>query len=79
MITTCPECGGQVSDSAPSCPHCGFTPYRQAPVMSAQQRPIIVREKPGFLDAKANLAGCIWAIVLIPAVIVFALIAAAAC
>lgn len=30
-LTNCPECGGQVSTAAASCPHCGFTPYRQAP------------------------------------------------
>ena len=23
-LITCPECGGQVSDSARSCPHCGY-------------------------------------------------------
>jgi hypothetical protein len=22
-LTTCPDCGGKVSDSAPTCPHCG--------------------------------------------------------
>lgn len=29
-LIACPECGGQVSDRAPSCPHCGV------PVASAQ-------------------------------------------
>ena len=24
MLTTCPECGGQISDTAPRCPHCGY-------------------------------------------------------
>lgn len=24
MLTTCPECGGQLSDTAPRCPHCGY-------------------------------------------------------
>lgn len=23
-LINCPECNGQVSDSAPSCPHCGY-------------------------------------------------------
>jgi len=23
-LQTCPECGGKVSSSSPSCPHCGY-------------------------------------------------------
>lgn len=39
-LTTCPECGGQVSTSATSCPHCGFQAgaQGQAPSPSSQLR-----------------------------------------
>ena len=30
MLVECPDCGGQVSDAAPSCPSCG-QPVRRAP------------------------------------------------
>ncbi len=33
-LTKCDECGGQVSDRALSCPHCG-APRRRAPAVAA--------------------------------------------
>ena len=38
-LTKCPECNGQISTEAPSCPHCGLlTPaqHREPPVASIQ-------------------------------------------
>ena len=37
-LTKCPDCGGQVSDQAPACPHCG-RPAASPTVVSAVQRP----------------------------------------
>lgn len=28
MLQLCPECGGQVSSTAPACPQCGFRPAK---------------------------------------------------
>ena len=36
-LQQCPECGGQVSSSAPACPHCGFSPSRAHQQMAMQQ------------------------------------------
>lgn len=43
MLTTCPECGAQVSDRAPSCPSCGFPFSRSEPeetVARKRARPV---------------------------------------
>lgn len=34
-LVPCPECGKQMSDHAPSCPHCGYAPQRGGPVRFA--------------------------------------------
>lgn len=37
-LIDCPECGGQVSDRAPTCPHCGV-PIVAATTATAHQQP----------------------------------------
>ena len=46
MLTSCPECNGEVSDQAPTCPHCGYllhssTPHGKGPSSGSLR----VREK----------------------------------
>jgi hypothetical protein len=39
-LKNCPECNGQVSDTAASCPHCGFVPGpRVEPAAPKKPRP----------------------------------------
>ncbi|NQT78011.1 MAG: zinc ribbon domain-containing protein [Bacteroidetes bacterium] len=37
-LVNCPECGKQVSDSAPTCPHCGYQLIDDEPVKYAQPK-----------------------------------------
>lgn len=35
-LINCPECGREISDTAPNCPHCGYVLHN-----AAQQEPVI--------------------------------------
>jgi len=61
-LTVCPECGGQVSDQAATCPHCG-APVRAAPRAPAAGRPA-KRTNWGALVVLCLALGAIAAIVI---------------
>lgn len=60
-LLTCPDCGGNVSDSAPTCPHCGRPMKPPVPATPAV---------PPKAKGKSNASGCFAVIVLVLIVLV---------
>lgn len=58
-LIDCPECGHEVSDSAPACPHCG-TPIAPAPPPRPE-----VRARSGVSDGFKIGCGIILAIIVL--------------
>jgi len=79
MIVACPECNGQVSDSAPACPHCGFVRVVQPTQPAAPTTVVVQSTKPGFFDPGANCRGCLIGIVVLPLFGLFVLFVLARC
>lgn len=54
-LISCPECGKQISDTAPACPHCGYvlSPVNNAHRSSAE--PCRVPEKTKIGETKTSL------------------------
>lgn len=57
-LTTCPDCGREVSDAAPACPGCG----RPMKAASVQMTEGATGE---FLDPMANARGCLRMVALL--------------
>lgn len=59
-LIRCPECGGELSTTAPSCPKCGYQQHAPPPT--------VVRTTEGltgkFLDPVNNVRGCLRLVVL---------------
>jgi hypothetical protein len=69
MLIDCGECGGQVSDRAASCPHCGIS-IRIQPVEPAE----LVKSELRSKFAGGCAGGCATIIVFIGVVLGFSLI-----
>lgn len=41
-LINCPECKQQISDTAPTCPHCGFVQHVQAVISNTPQQPVTI-------------------------------------
>lgn len=75
-LTTCPDCGREVSTSAPACPHCGRP---NAPALAAPAAPAAApaeqtlwRGSPSWLLLLGKLIWLILAVVALPAVVFWA-------
>lgn len=55
-LTTCPECGREVSDTAVMCPHCGKTFNKQIAQNSAAVRKIMFSLLIGFVLCTSSLS-----------------------
>lgn len=53
-MVTCPECGKEISDSAPSCPHCG---YIKAPTENLRSTKLSEPKKNKFLGIAYIVCG----------------------
>jgi hypothetical protein len=60
-LINCPECKQQISDTAPTCPHCGFV-QKATPVESSG-----IRQQPVTIEKTSKT----WKLVMIVAVLVF--------
>lgn len=54
-LTTCPECGREVSDTAVICPHCGKTFNKQIAKNSASVRKVMFSLVIGFVLSISSL------------------------
>lgn len=74
-LTTCPDCGREVSTAAPACPHCGRP---NAPAIAAPQAPAASTEQtlwhgsPSWLLLLGNLIWLVLAAVVLPAIVYWA-------
>lgn len=78
-LTTCPECGGAVSDQAPACPHCGFVLSKAVLAENPIPSPATDGGKDNPKKAKPSKGkiGCGIALGVILAIVVIIIIAAA--
>jgi len=60
-LIDCPECGKQVSDSAPSCPHCGYVLTQQ----EDDEEPVYV-----FPKKRKKISSLGWAVIIIIIVLI---------
>jgi membrane protein YdbS with pleckstrin-like domain len=74
-LTTCPDCGREVSTAAPACPHCGRpnAPAVAAPQMaSAPAEQTLWRGSPSWLLLLGKLIWLALAAIVLPAVVFWA-------
>jgi membrane protein YdbS with pleckstrin-like domain len=76
-LTTCPDCGREISTAAPACPHCGrpnapvvAAPAAAAPSPSAEQT--LWRGSPSWLLLLGKLIWLAIVIIVVPAALVWA-------
>lgn len=60
-LINCPECNQQISDTAPTCPHCGFA--QKAVVVE----PIVINQQPITIESTSKT----WKLLKILAIVVF--------
>jgi hypothetical protein len=66
-LIACPDCGGQVSDQALACPHCG-RPFRSVPAAEG------LRREAHFLRSLTTGCGCLVLLLLLAMVGVLVLL-----
>lgn len=69
-LTTCRECGGQVSTEATSCPHCGCPAPVPTPAPAPKAAPTPASPKKYDIDFSNSAWGCLGLVALILVVVV---------
>ena len=76
-LTTCPDCGREVSSSAPACPHCGrpnapVLAVPSAPAAAASAEQTLWRGTPSWLLVLGKVIWLVLAAIALPAIIFWA-------
>ena len=66
-LVSCPECGKEISDTARSCPHCGYS-ATEKPANQTRRTPLIdgPSRAPGILFAAGGMVMILFGLLILP-------------